>query len=98
MKSRRLLEYDRAKRAGILPAQQIAKNRLPIGFGNVSLDESAAEGPQNFTSVANWVSMSTIPIPDRRDETLRLAAAGPRTPYPVDDPDFADPGKPGSES
>jgi hypothetical protein len=37
------------------------------------------------------------PIPGRPDETPRPGTAGPRTPYPVNDPGFADPKKPGSE-
>ena len=37
------------------------------------------------------------PIPDRPDQAPLPSPRGPRTPYPVNDPDTADPGKPGSE-
>jgi hypothetical protein len=49
--------------------------------------------------VANFIRMSTPPrpLPERPDDTPRPGPSGPRTPYPVNDPGFADPGKPGSE-
>jgi hypothetical protein len=37
------------------------------------------------------------PIPGRPDEAPLPGPGGPRTPYPVNDPGIADPGKPGSE-
>jgi hypothetical protein len=37
------------------------------------------------------------PIPERPDEAPLPGPGGPRTPYPVNDPGIADPGKPGSE-
>ena len=37
------------------------------------------------------------PIPDRPDQAPLPGPRGPRTPYPVNDPGIADPGKPGSE-
>jgi hypothetical protein len=37
------------------------------------------------------------PIPDRPDQAPLPSPRGPRTPYPVNDPGIADPGKPGSE-
>jgi hypothetical protein len=43
------------------------------------------------------MSTAPHPIPDRPDEKPRPGPAGPRTPYPVNDPGFADPNKPGSE-
>jgi hypothetical protein len=45
----------------------------------------------------NLMSTAPRPIPGRPDETPRPGPAGPRTPYPVNDPGFADPNKPGSE-
>jgi hypothetical protein len=49
--------------------------------------------------VRELILMSTAPrpIPGRPDETPRPGPAGPRTPYPVNDPGFAEPNKPGSE-
>jgi hypothetical protein len=43
------------------------------------------------------MSTAPRPIPGRPDETPRPGPAGPRTPYPVNDPGFADPNKPGSD-
>jgi hypothetical protein len=37
------VEGDHAERVRILPAQQIADDRLPVRFGNVGLHEGAAE-------------------------------------------------------
>jgi hypothetical protein len=37
------------------------------------------------------------PIPERPDEAPLPGPGGARTPYPVNDPGIADPGKPGSE-
>jgi hypothetical protein len=37
------------------------------------------------------------PIPERPNEAPLPGPGGPRTPYPVNDPGIADPGKPGSE-
>jgi hypothetical protein len=44
-------------------------------------------------------AMSTAPRPshDRPDEKPHPGPAGPRTPYPVNGPGFADPSKPGAE-
>ena len=43
------------------------------------------------------MSTAPRPIPGRPDEAPRPGPAGPRTPYPVNDPGFADPNKHGSE-
>ena len=43
------------------------------------------------------MSTTPPPIPERPDEKSRPGPRGPRTPYPVNDPGFADPHKPGSE-
>src|SRR5580700_10959801 len=37
------------------------------------------------------------PLPGRPDETPRPGPRGPRTPYPVNDPEIANPDKPGAE-
>jgi hypothetical protein len=43
------------------------------------------------------MSTAPRPVPDRPDEKPRPGPSGPRTPYPVNDPGFADPNKSGSE-
>jgi hypothetical protein len=50
------------------------------------------------TDVGSWTLMSTTPRPiaGRPDETPRPGRSGPRYPYPVNDPGFADPNKPRS--
>jgi hypothetical protein len=55
--------------------------------------------PGQYSHVGRLNLMSTPPRPNpgRPDEIPRPGPAGPRTPYPVNDPGFADPNKPGSE-
>jgi hypothetical protein len=54
-------------------------------------------GQEPHVGRSNLMSTAPRPIPGRPDETPRPGPAGPRTPYPVNDPGFADPNKPGSE-
>jgi hypothetical protein len=41
---------DHAKRARILPAQEIADHRLPIGLGNIGLDKARPSEPKSLTT------------------------------------------------
>jgi hypothetical protein len=43
------------------------------------------------------MSTASCPIPDPPDEKPRASPAGPRKPYRVNDPGFADPNKTGSD-
>jgi hypothetical protein len=54
--------------------------------------------PCSLSRISFRMSTPPRPLPERPDDTPRPGPSGPRTaPYPVNDPGFADPGKPGSE-
>jgi hypothetical protein len=89
---------------GVAPVSFAGRRRSRTPRGSRNAPWSAAcrfrvRSAGTLIHIASWVVVSRTPrpIPDRPLETPRPGPREPRTPYPVNDPGFADPNNPGSE-